>query len=144
MEGELLQELGVDIHSSFSFKDGDLILSSGNENLVQAISNRLNTSLNELDLFYDSDYGSVLSSFLGWEADDETLNYIECEVSNVLKEEPRLNSYELSIDYMGNGNLHINLILVTITENIVETNFVLTNDGVVEIEVEETDDEDEE
>ena len=52
--GEALYELGVDIRSDFTFENGDLKLSKYEENLVQAICNRLTTNLDELELFYES------------------------------------------------------------------------------------------
>lgn len=49
---ESIVELGTDINSSWSFKDGDLNLISGKQNLIQATRNRLNNALNSLDDFY--------------------------------------------------------------------------------------------
>ena len=63
MDDSVAYECGVDIDSSFQFRDGDLLLSEYDENLVQAVINRLNTNLEELDLFYE-DYGSIFTKIL--------------------------------------------------------------------------------
>lgn len=135
MDDEILYECGVDIDSSFTFKDGDLELAKYEDNLVQAITNRLNTDLDELDLFYE-DYGSVLTGFLGWKQSD-ALHYIKAELSNCLMKDPRIYQHEISLEYKGNGVLRIDLTIYTNNQNIVNTNLVLTNDGVIEVETDE-------
>ena len=81
-------ECGVDINSSFQFRNNDMVLCEYENNLVQAIVNKLNTNVDELDLFYE-EYGSILSTFLGWKAKQETIHYMQTEVSAVLSKEPR-------------------------------------------------------
>ena len=135
MSDEVLYECGVDIDSSFTFKDGDLVLAEYEDNLVQAIANRLNTDLGELDLFYE-DYGSVITGFLGWKQTD-AVHYIKAELDNVLLKDPRIWQHESTVEYAGDGKLRINLIIHTNNENIIGTNMVLTNDGVIEIETDE-------
>ena len=140
--GEALYELGVDIRSDFTFENGDLKLSKYEENLVQAICNRLNTNLDELELFYE-DYGSVLSSFIGWKANDETIEYMQKEIDIVLQDEPRIVDSEIEITYGGDGLMKINLNLTTSSEAEIEANLILNKDGTIEIE-DETEEEDEE
>ena len=132
MADEILYECGVDIDSSFTFKDGDLVLSEYEDNLVQAIANRLNTDLDELDMFYE-DYGSVITGFLGWKQTDAQY-YIKSELDNVLLKDPRIWQHESSVEYEGSGKLRIDLTLYTNNQNIIGTNFVLNTDGVIEIE----------
>ena len=79
MNEENIYELGIDLSSSFTFHDGDLILSSYDDNLVQAVTNRIQTDLNELDLFYE-DYGSILNSFFGWKANEYTIVLMKTEI----------------------------------------------------------------
>ena len=43
MNDNVAYECGVDIDSSFQFHDGDLLLAEYDENLVQAVINKLNT-----------------------------------------------------------------------------------------------------
>ena len=135
MDDEVLYECGVDIDSSFTFKDGDLVLAEYEDNLVQAIANRLNTDLGELDLFYD-DYGSVITGFLGWKQSD-AVQYIKAELDNVLLKDPRIWQHESTVEYAGDGKLRINLTIYTNNENIIGTNMVITPDGVIEIETDE-------
>jgi hypothetical protein len=98
--------------------------------------NRLNTDLDELDLFYD-EYGSILTRFLGWKANSETLGFIEAEIENTLENEPRLESSDATCTYNGEGQVMIQLNLYPITGDMVDTNMVLTTTGVVEIETDE-------
>ena len=135
MDDEVLYECGVDIDSSFTFKDGDLVLAEYEDNLVQAIANRLNTDLGELDLFYD-DYGSVITGFLGWKQSD-AVQYIKAELDNVLLKDPRIWQHESTVEYAGDGKLRIDLTIYTNNENIIGTNMVITPDGVIEIETDE-------
>ena len=129
-------ECGVDINSSFKFRDGDLILSEYDENLVQAITNKLNTNIDELDLFYE-EYGSILPTFLGWKATEETIHYMQTEISTVLSKEPRLSGFQVDVEYEGKGLVKINLVLYTTSNEIIETNLVLGADGIIEVETEE-------
>ena len=132
-------ELGVDINSQYNFKNGDLMLIAYDDNLIQAIVNQLNTELNELDLFYE-EYGSVILHFLGWKANDETLEFIKSELETVLKSEERLSSWEYELKYLGKGKLKIDLILYLNPNYSISTTLEITEDGVEEI----TSDEEEE
>lgn len=135
-DDEILYDLGVDIHSSFTFQNGDLLLSNYNDNLAQAVTNRLNTELNELDWFYN-DYGSILQSFLGWKANDNTLGFIKSEITKVLNDEPRLTSFDIEVGYTSNGAVRIDLALYPVTDISIPLNLVLTTSGVIEIETDE-------
>lgn len=136
MDDSVAYECGVDIDSSFQFRDGDLLLSEYDENLVQAVINRLNTNLEELDLFYE-DYGSIFTSFLGWRTTDETKEYMKTEIATVLRKEPRLSSFDINLEYTDIGTLKINLDLYTTDGSILESNLVLGTDGIVEVETTE-------
>ena len=133
---EVAYELGVDLNSTLTFSNGDINLTTYEDNLIQGVMNRLNTDLDELDLFYD-EYGSILTRFLGWKANDETLGFIEAEIENTLENEPRLESSDATCTYNGEGQVMIQLNLYPITGDIVDTNMVLTTTGVVEIETDE-------
>lgn len=134
MSDEVLYELGVDIHSSCTFINGDLALSSYTDNLIQAIINRLQTQLNELDWFYQ-DYGSILTDFLGWKANDETLQYMRAEINTVLSEEIRLDSYSCELEYTGEGTVRMQLILYPTPATNIPVNLVLGRTGTIELEV---------
>ena len=136
MDDSVAYECGVDIDSSFQFKDGDLVLAEYENNLVQAITNQLNTNLEELELFYD-DYGSILPTFLGWKATDETIQYMTTEVTTILRKEPRLMNFKVDVKYKGDGTVNIELLLYTTENTIIESNLVLGADGIVEVETED-------
>lgn len=133
MNDEVLYSLGVDLNRNGSFHDGDIQLVSYEDNLVQAVVNRLNTNLDELDLFYEN-YGSVLQSFLGWRATDETLRFVESELENVLKAEPRLSSWDFNVTYNKNGVLQIELKLFVTSDLEVEVDLIVNENGVEVIE----------
>lgn len=135
MNGEILYECGVDLNSSLTFEDGDIKLVKYEDNLKQAIINRLNCNLDELDLLYE-DYGSVLSGFIGWKQDD-ALPYIETEVNQVLLNEPRLIKHDISVGYNGNGVVEIDLVLYTTSNNAIGLNLVFDSNGVVEVDANE-------
>ena len=136
MDDSVAYECGIDIDSSFQFKDGDLILSEYENNLVQSITNQLNTQLDELELFYDN-YGSILPTFLGWKATDETIQYMTTEVTTILRKEQRLMNFEVDVKYKGDGTVNIELLLYTTENTIIESNLVLGADGIVEVETDE-------
>ena len=62
--------IGTDINNEWVFEDGDLSLIDGEKNLIQSISNRLNTVYDE-SLYY-SNYGGYLQQFIGWKKTEET------------------------------------------------------------------------
>lgn len=136
MVDEILYGLGVDIDSSMTFENGDLLLKKYNENLGQAVANRLSTELNELDWFYYG-YGSILQSFLGWRANDNTLGFIKSEITNVLKDEPRLTSFKVDLEYTDTGSVRIDLTLYPVADIAIPLNLVLSTTGVIEIETDE-------
>ena len=120
---------GTDISNSWEFNEhGDLTLVDNKDNVGQAISNRLQTQLNELDLFY-AGYGSFLTQFLGWKKNDSTLEFMRLEIETRLAGDPRLSGYSVSLEYTDNGvEITINLVLDDGEEY--TGNFVLNSDGV--------------
>lgn len=131
-DDEVLYGLGVDISSTFDFIDGDLVLAEYKDNLVQATVNRLNTSLNSLDLLYE-DYGSVMTNFFGWRGNDSTIAMMYVELKNTLSEEDRIDSYEADIYYEGEGVMHIDLMLYPSDGNGVDVNLIMNENGEFEI-----------
>lgn len=136
MADEIFYDLGVDLNNTNSFVNGDLALSSYNDNLVQAVVNRLNTELDELDLFYEG-YGSILSQFFGWRANDTTLAFIRAEVSKVLSEEVRMVKHECTVTYDGDGRVRIDLVLYPTPDYGINANLVLRETGVITLETDE-------
>lgn len=127
-----MNELGVDFKSSWSFNDkGDLELVSDTDNIMQSIINRLNCWLGSFDGFY-LEYGSILSSFLGWKKDDVTLGLMEIEMENTFQQDPRLTDYDLNLDYNNDGGVDINVTLRFGDEEY-DLNLVITTDGKISI-----------
>lgn len=127
----VISDLGTDINSSWSFKDGDLQLISNNENLVQATRNRLNNVLGSLDDFY-IEYGSILWRFIGWKSEDITLKFMQIEIKNCLDQDPRLTDYTLNLSYTDANTVKINILVYYDDETEFEMNYILSTEGVVE------------
>lgn len=127
---EEIIELGTDLNSNWEFKDGDLLLVENKDNLIQAIHNRLNTVYGSLDLFYYN-YGSVLSNFLGWKHDDETLDFIRLEIEDTLGQEPRLSDFSVEASFNKDGKILINLFVFFNDETDFSLNLVLEKDGEI-------------
>ena len=102
--------VGTDINNEWVFEDGDLILIDGEKNLIQSISNRLNTVYDE-SLYY-SNYGGYLQQFIGWKKTEET----------------RITDYSIYTEYITDGILiKLNL---KINDEEINTEFILNDDGV--------------
>lgn len=126
-----IAELGTDIDSSWSFKDGDLNLVKNNKNLVQATRNRLNNVLDSLDDFY-MDYGSILWRFMGWKSNDITLKFMNIAIQNCLNQDPRLSDYTLDLSYGDKNTVNIDITVYFDDESEIDMNYILSTDGVVE------------
>ena len=125
-------EFGVDINSDWDFSHNDLNLVEYNDNLKQSIKNRLGTELDALELFY-TDYGSILMNLLGLKNNDNTLKFLKIEVDNCLNKDPRINSFESDVSYIGDGEIRIFLKIFGADTDI-DLNFVLSPEGINEEE----------
>lgn len=128
-------DYGVDINSHFNFKDGDIELAEYDNNIAQAIMNRLNTFQDSLDLFY-YDYGSFFLQFFGWRRRQTTLDLMKVELDLTLREDPRINEFESELEFGEVTNtvvIRIKLINGTIVN---ELNYVLSENGVELVEEE--------
>ena len=127
---EDIVELGTDLNSNWEFKDGDLQLVENKTNIKQSILNRLNCDYDSLDLFY-YEYGSVLSNFLGWKHNDETLEFIRLEIEDTLNQEPRLTDFDVEVSYDKIGKVLIDLYIVFNDETDFSLSLVLEKDGEI-------------
>lgn len=125
---DTIVEYGVDISSDWDFTDGDINTVSDKNNITQAITNRLNTITDSLDLFY-IDYGSSLQSFLGWRKVDETLSFIKLEIDSCLSKDPRLKTFESSVSFDDQGSVRVEL-KIFYEGDVLDLNFVLDTNGV--------------
>lgn len=127
-----MDDIGVDIKSSWTLNEyGDLQIVADEQNIIQSIVNRFNCWLNGMDLFY-LEYGSILSSFLGWKRNDETLGFMKIEIENTLDQDPRISDYDLDLEFNDDGGVDIRLNL-PINDEDMEVNLVITEDGSVMI-----------
>ena len=119
--------IGTDINNEWVFEDGDLSLIDGEENLIQSISNRLNTVYD--DSLYYSNYGGYLQQFIGWKKTEETRQFIQNEICNILNQETRITDYSIYTEYITDGILiKLNL---KIDDEEINTEFILNDDGVI-------------
>ena len=129
-------EIGVDINKSWSFNEqGDLKLVTDNDNLVQAVYNRLSCYKPLMDIYY-LDYGGFLSLYYGKRRTQETLNFMRIEIEYILQQEPRILYYDLDLNYADDGAVKIDLNLSVNNEE-VEVNMVASANGIELIEDEE-------
>lgn len=134
MKGEDLTNMGIDLNSSFSFEDGDLVLCRYKDNLIQSVVNRINTEYGSLDLFYE-EYGSFFYQYLGAKASNENLKFITLEIENVLSEESRLSKFDVDVSYAGDGKLNVNLTLYPSDSNeLFEVDLITNDEGILELQ----------
>ena len=131
MKGDYLN-IGADIASSWTFDEtGDLKIVDTEENIAQAIGNRLQTNLNSMSLFY-ADYGSVLKGFLGWRKNQRTLDFMRIEIVNRLSQDLRLSQFDVNVSYTEDGNVQVDIQVYLSEDDTFATSIVLNNEGVVE------------
>ena len=124
--------IGTDISSNWTFTEhGDLELISDENNLVQSIINRLGCWLNSLDLYY-LEYGSIFLSFLGWKREQGTLDFMRLEIQNTLRQDPRIDDYDLKIEFNSDGGVDVFLDLNVNDDNVM-VNLVISSDGSINI-----------
>ena len=122
--------IGTDIAGSWSFdENGDLNIVSNKENLAQAISNRLGTDLDSLNLFY-ANYGSVLGRFLGWRRNQRTLDFMKIEVENRLVADFRLKDFRVECEYLDDGGVGVNVTVRLDDDEVFTNELVLSKEGV--------------
>lgn len=124
---EIIEGIGTDFNNNWQFTDdGDLKLVSDEENLTQAIINRLTCPANSLNLYY-ADYGSVISKYFGWRKNDTTLKFMEIDIKACLDQDPRINDYTVQLSYTEKG-IRIDL-NIDLTDEDFELSLILTRDG---------------
>ena len=132
-------EIGTDINREWTMENGDLELVTEDENITQAIYNRLSCYQPLLEVYYEN-YGGFLRSYFGRKKNSETLGLIRIELETILDQEPRIEDYSLDLSVGDAGNVIISLsLLYSDLEDTVDLNLVLDNSGLELI----TDDEEE-
>ena len=130
MTGASISELCTDFNSDWEFKNGDLVLVSDKDNLVQATRNRLNCSVGSMDAFY-FEYGSLLHTFLGWRKEEITLRFLRIELERTLKQDPRYQNFELDLEYDKDGVLNIGIMVYFDDDTEIEMNYTFSEDGTI-------------
>ena len=130
MTGASISELCTDFDSKWEFKNGDLVLISDKENLVQATRNRLNCAVGAMDDFY-FEYGSLLHTFLGWRKDEITLRFIRIELERALKQDPRYQNFKLDLEYGKKGVLNIGITVYFDDDTQIDMNYTFSEDGTI-------------
>lgn len=124
--------LGTDVVSNWSFTDGDLNIVAGTGNLAQAIQNRLNTYLDDLNIFYSS-YGSTLFDELG-ELNHPTIHeYIKIEIEYRLIRDNRIKDVVCTVEKIDSGSVECSLDLTLVDETDVSLGLIINADNVVVI-----------
>lgn len=121
------KDYGVDLKSDFNFADGDLNLVKYEENICQAIQNRLSTIKDALGLFYYN-YGGFFILFPGWKKDDETLSLMKIELESLLKQDEKIGDFETNLSYTEKGDVAINIVLKDGEDTSLD--FIMSNDGI--------------
>lgn len=124
MREKTLYSMGVDIKRTWNFKNGDLELVKYDENIGQAVINRLSCLLNSLDIFYD-EYGSLIHDYLGEKNVKSTREYIRLEIEKRLLRDPRLKNVDCTVDSFNNHTVKGHLTLTFLNDDVYEDNFVL-------------------
>jgi len=125
-----MDEVGVDISHDWTFNSqGDLNIVSDADNIVQAISNRLNTYRDELDTYY-LDYGSVITSYLGWLAEEDTLEFMKIELESVLSEDSRLTDHSVELSLNEDNSVKVDIMVSFGDGSEVELSLTTNEEGV--------------
>lgn len=98
------EDFGTDL--SWNKSTTELATVSDNENLLQSVANRLNTTYEELAWVY-TDYGCNYRDYLGSKADNNSLEFIKNSIRQSLEEEERIGSFDLSLSYIGDGVINV-------------------------------------
>ena len=98
----------ADFGTDLSWNKNDTVLETvtGEENLIQSVINRLNTTYTELGWIYNA-YGCNYRNYLGLKKNDTTLEFIKNSIKQSLEEENRITNYDLELSYIGNDTINV-------------------------------------
>lgn len=128
-----IYELGVDINSNWEFHDGDLKLISYEQNMGQAVINRLKCYLGAMNIFYNN-YGSQITHYLGEINNKRTWEYIRIEIETRVLNDPRITNVECTINRLTQDICEAHLELLFSDGSTGEANLVITGDGTIDLE----------
>ena len=130
-------DYGTDINDNWIFKDGDITTISGEDNLRQALRNRIITPEGHFQWCYN-DYGSDLQEIIGEYNTARLGDYALISIQYSLLKDPRVNEIgEAQYSRDENGlNIYITVILTTGEE--LSLNLVISENNKVTITGEDT------
>lgn len=99
-----MADFGTDI--SWNQSNTKLGTVTGEENLLQSIINRLNTSYEEFAWVYEG-YGCNYRDYLGLKSNETNLEFIKNSIKQSIEEEERIEDYDLELSYIGDGKVNV-------------------------------------
>lgn len=100
----MAEEYGTDI--CWNGSTDSLATVTGDDNLSQAVTNRLNTTYEELDWVY-GDYGCNFRDYLGMKNDETSLEFIKNSIKQSLEEDDRIGDFEVDVTFVGDGVVNV-------------------------------------
>ena len=126
----MVYEIGTDINREWTFnEDGDLNLIGGDDNLKQAVLNRVTCFDGSFKYFYN-EYGTVRASYFGFKKDNTTLEFMKIELERVLLQDPRIQAFDLNLEYVEHG-VKVELTVHTNGTDI-ESNFIIDGTKLID------------
>lgn len=120
----LHDELGVDVNRQWQQWGGDLVLVEGEDNVYQALFNRLTCRYGDMAYFY-SDYGSKIYDWLCTPSYQQNLDLLAEEVSHRVLEDPRISRCEVYITKINPYLVNIEVDCTILGSSEFNGNFVL-------------------
>lgn len=122
--------LGTDVIGDWSFTNGDVNTVTGTGNLGQAIQNRLNTYIGDLNEFYN-EYGSNLFDYMG-EMNHNTIHeYIKSEIEFRVVQDKRISNVDCTVSKVSSEQVKCQLHLTLVDGTDFDLNMILTNENAV-------------
>lgn len=133
MVNKIAYQMGKDVDRNWNFKNGDIEICSYEDNIHQAILNRLSCPLGALQLFY-TDYGSNVEENLG-EINNETVReYIRLEIEKRLKYDPRFKNVTCEVNHVNSNEVNCNIEVTFANDEIYEDNYIIGLSNFVNLE----------
>lgn len=122
---------GTDINSDWNFIDGDIELSSGEDNIGQSIYNRLLTDDDWYADFYIR-YGGKLYEHFGDFNHPNIHEYIKIDVESILSQDPRIQNIDCAVNKISRKEVEIKLNLTIFgSDEVIPLNLIINDDGGV-------------
>ena len=97
-------DFGTDL--SWNKSSTSLEVVTDDENIIQSVTNRLNTTTDELAWLY-TNYGCNYYEYLGLKKNNTSLEFIKNSIKQALDNDERITSYDLELSYIGDGGINV-------------------------------------